>query len=186
MPAPERTTLPTIVAAASGILDRDGLDGLTMQAVATAVGVRAPSLYKRVRSRDELIRLVAESVAADLGAALDRAEADSSDPRAAVVALAEAARAFAHERPRAYKLLFASLPDAARPGRAALDESARAVLAVAGGLAGEAHALEAARTLTAWLNGFVLMELSGDFRLGGDLDAAFEFGAERLARALER
>jgi hypothetical protein len=41
---------------------------------------------------------------------------------------------------------------------------------------GQERALDAARTLAAWLHGFASMELAGAFRLGGDVDAAFEFG----------
>ena len=55
---------------------------------------------------------------------------------------------------------------------------------IAAELAGPEHALEAARTLTAWASGFVAMELAGAFRMGGDVDAAFEFGVERIADAL--
>ena len=38
--------------------------------------------------------------------------------------------------------------------------------------------------MTAWLNGFVGMELSGAFRLGGEVDRAFEFGIASLTGAL--
>ena len=38
--------------------------------------------------------------------------------------------------------------------------------------------------MTAWANGFLTMELTGAFRLGPDLDRAFEYGLEFLARAL--
>ncbi|MFG1916818.1 TetR-like C-terminal domain-containing protein [Micromonospora sp. NPDC048898] len=48
------------------------------------------------------------------------------------------------------------------------------------------RALDAARTLTAWANGFVSMELAGAFKLGGDVDQAYEFGIARLADALAR
>lgn len=55
-------------AIARDLLEKDGLAGLTMQAVAHRVGVRAPSLYKRVQSRDRLIQLVAEATLTELRA----------------------------------------------------------------------------------------------------------------------
>jgi len=65
-----------------------------------------------------------------------------------------------------------------------LAEASAPVLRVAAALVGEDDALPAARTVTAWANGFVTMELSGAFRLGGDVDRAFDYGVERLADAL--
>ena len=65
-----------------------------------------------------------------------------------------------------------------------LARSSASMLAVAAELSGPDHALDSARTLTAWANGFVSMELSGAFRLGGDVERAFEFGVHRLADAL--
>lgn len=55
---------------------------------------------------------------------------------------------------------------------------------VAASLAGEQHALDAARTFTAWTNGFITMELAGAFQLGGDIDRAYEFGIACLSDAL--
>jgi hypothetical protein len=46
---------------------------------------------------------------------------------------------------------------------------------------GPDRALEEARLLTAWATGFVSMELAGAFRMGGDIDEAFEYGLMRLA-----
>jgi hypothetical protein len=46
------------------------------------------------------------------------------------------------------------------------------------------HVLDAARTIVAWSSGFVSMELAGAFRLGGDVDAAFRYGIDRLADAI--
>ena len=79
MPTPPRTSLPEIVAAGRSILEADGLGGLTMQRVAEEVGVRSPSLYKRVQSRGDLIRLIADSVADELAATMDAAASDG-DP----------------------------------------------------------------------------------------------------------
>jgi len=73
MPTPDRTSLAEIVAAGRGILEAGGPSKLTMQAIAERVGVRAPSLYKRVRDRDALLTLVAEASANDLADRLEDA-----------------------------------------------------------------------------------------------------------------
>jgi hypothetical protein len=59
-------------------------------------------------------------------------------------------------------------------------------VAAAAGLGGPEQALERARLVVAWAHGFVSMELAGAFRLGGDVDAAFDFGIDRLTDALTR
>lgn len=185
MPTPTRITPESLRTAAREVLERDGRDGLTMQAVATALGVRAPSLYKHVRDRDDLVRIVAEDVARDLGDRVDAAIATAAvDAASAARALAATARRFAHERPNGYALVFGPLPESQRAGRAALDRGSAAILEVARRLAGDAHALDAARTLTAWMHGFTSMELAGAFRLGGEVDQAWEFGLERLVAGL--
>nr|MDT0660701.1 TetR-like C-terminal domain-containing protein [Micromonospora sp. DSM 115978] len=183
MPTPDRTSLDEIIAAGRAILESDGIAKLTMQAVADRVGVRAPSLYKRVRSRDDLVGLIAEATVRDLGDKL-AAVGVSADPRRDLAELARTVRAFAHSRPAGYRLIFAPNPDTARPSLDSLTHAVAPVLRVAATLAGEAHALEAARTITAWANGFINMELAGAFNLGGDIDRAFEFGITRLGDAL--
>lgn len=205
MPTPERTSLDAIVGAGRDILEADGLGGLTMQAVAERVGVRAPSLYKRVRNRSDLVRLIAASSVAELGRRLDAetvpisggaagrdgtgatgATDDSAGTRAEIAEVARLARVvrrFAHEQPAAYRLVFSPGEESGLEVET-LREASAPLLAVAGRLAGPDHALDAARTLTAWITGFVSMELSGAFRLGGDVDRAFEFGVDRIAAAL--
>jgi AcrR family transcriptional regulator len=185
MPTPDRTSLDDIVRAGRDILESDGLGRLTMQAVADRVGVRAPSLYKRVRSRDDLVGLIASAAVEDLGDRL-REVATTGDPQTDLAALAKAFRAFAHARPAAYQLIFASGPGVVRPDQDALARAIAPVLRVAGDLAGREHELEAARTLSAWAYGFLTMELAGAFNLGGDIDRAYEFGITRLAVALTR
>jgi len=191
VPTPDRTSLEAIVDAGRALLESDGLDGLTMQAVAERVGVRAPSLYKRIRNRDDLVARIAEATLGELRERLDDAAepanepdpAHDTDPGAELARLARAVRAFAHERPAGYRLIFGPGAEL-RLSDTALAEASGAVLRVAGDLAGDEHRLDAARTITAWANGFVSMELAGAFRLGGDVDRAFEFGIARLAAAL--
>src|SRR5690606_37757630 len=116
MPAPERTILEAIVAACRAIVEDVGLDALTMQAVASRVGVRAASLYKRVRNRDELIRLVVDATVSELGDWLRAAaKVARDDPRDVLVALPHDLQALAHERPHGYQLIFGPLPLGGRP-----------------------------------------------------------------------
>jgi AcrR family transcriptional regulator len=183
MPTPPRTSLAEIVTAGRHILEDEGLDGLTMQRVANAVGVRPPSLYKRVRDRGELVHLILNDVAHELAHTLDAAAA-TGDPRRDLRAMADAFRAFAHRQPQAYGLLFARLPEDWRPDPGLVARASQAVLRATGGLADGRHALEAARTVVAWAHGFITMELAGAFRLGGDVDRAYAFGADRLATAV--
>jgi AcrR family transcriptional regulator len=150
-----------------------------MRSVAEAVGVRGPSLYKRVPDRAALLRVVAEGVVADLSQALARA-VQTDDPRADLRAAAFAYRDFVRRNPNGYRLLFADLPPGANPDPASLASLGDPIVRAMARLAGESDALERARTFVAWAHGFVTMELVGAFRLGGDLQAAYAFGIESI------
>jgi len=182
MPAVAKTSDAKVVRAARKLVEREGPALLSMQAVAAAVGVRAPSLYKRFPDRESLLDAVAEEALADLRAALVTAD-HAPTGSAALAAMARAYRAFAKRHPLLYGLLFA-----ARPGRTEPTPATRAavepVLVRLAGLVGPEHVLTAARLLTSFLHGFVSMEIAGAFRLGGDIDDAFEFGLTTLLRAL--
>jgi AcrR family transcriptional regulator len=172
MPTPERTSYAEIVAAGRDILEESGPTGLTMQSVAQRVGVRAPSLYKRVRDRDALIGAVAAATVGDLTERLEASDRSLED-------LARAYRALAHERPEGFRLMFA----AAAP-QELLDRAGMTIVDSAAAIAGQERALDAARLVTAWATGFIHMELAGAFRLGGDVDGAFEYGLAALRRGL--
>jgi len=172
MPTPDRTSLNDIITAGRELVETGGAARLTMQAVADRVGVRPPSLYKRVRDRDALLVLVAQATVDDLAQRL--AASDGT-----LAGIAHVYRGFAHERPEGFRLMF-TVDGAAE----SLDRVSAPILRVAEDLVGEAAALEAARLVTAWATGFIDMELAGAFRLGGDIDRAFEYGLERLERGL--
>ncbi len=142
MPAPSarRSTRSSRPGAASS--RSDGLDGLTMQAVAARVGVKAPSLYKRVRDREALIGLVATAVAEDLGTRLAVAEPT-------VPGLARAFRTFA----RSARGLPADDVDAAA------DPAGARTFQRASSSSRWRARLDAARLVTAWAVGFLTMEL---------------------------
>lgn len=182
MPTPEKTTRAAIVEAGRALVEQYGVAGITMQAVADAVGVRAPSLYKRVRDRDELLSLVVAATIDDLSARLESQQ--QPDPRERVMAIADVLRAFAHERPVGYTLVFGA-HGAPRPEPAASVRSVTPLMDAVAELTGSAHALDGARLLTAWATGFLTMELADRLRMGGDIDAAWRWGLERVVSALD-
>jgi AcrR family transcriptional regulator len=62
MPRPRSLTHDQLATAALTVLDRDGLAGLTMRAVAHELRMSTMGLYRYVRDRDELAALVVELV----------------------------------------------------------------------------------------------------------------------------
>jgi AcrR family transcriptional regulator len=183
MPAPAQTSTAAIVAAGRQLLEERGTDALTMRDVAAAVGVRAPSLYKRVRNRSDLVRLILEDVIDEVTTTIDAA-ASSGDPAADLRAVACAYRAFAHANPVAYTLMYTTRVVPGATERA--ERSSATLLRLVAELAGPRDALPAARTIVAWANGFITMELAGAFRLGGDVEQAWDFGLGRLLTAIRR
>ncbi|MGN6501449.1 MAG: TetR/AcrR family transcriptional regulator [Pseudolysinimonas sp.] len=183
MPTPARTDRAAIVAAGRLIVESSGLEGLTMQAVAEHVGVRAPSLYKHVRDRRELIALVVGATLDDLATRLVATESER-DPRQRLVAQATALRHFAHEHPTGFSLVFA-VHDTPRVEPETAARAVAPVLDAVAELVGAEHALDGARLVTAWANGFLSMELGGAFQLGPGVDEAWEWGLHRIIAALE-
>jgi AcrR family transcriptional regulator len=182
-PARARTSNDEVVSAGRALLEAGGLEAVTMHAVAERVGVRAPSLYKRFPSRAALIAAIGESTLEDLERSIRQGAADP-DPAAGLRSVATTYRAFAHANPRSYELLFMGGSAEARPSAQRYAWASAPLLALTERLSGPDRALEAARLVTAFANGFVSMELSGSFQLGGDLDDAYRYGVDVLVEAL--
>ena len=183
MPALAKTSHSDVVTAARELLEREGAAAVSMQAVADAVGVRAPSLYKRFTDRDALVGELERAVFGELQHVLERVPHSGSPVRDLAV-LARAYRRFARAHRNAYALLFqpSSLPeDQAVAVRAA---ATRPVLDRLIAWLGADKALGAARVLTAFVHGFVSMEITGAFRLGPGVEDAFETGVTTLLRGL--
>ena len=61
-PARRRLSRELVVAAALAIVDREGLEGLTMRALGRELGVDPMAVYHWVPSKDELLSLIVEAV----------------------------------------------------------------------------------------------------------------------------
>ncbi|MBE1547883.1 AcrR family transcriptional regulator [Mycobacterium sp. OAS707] len=176
----------SIVNAALTFLDREGWDALTINALATQLGTKGPSLYNHVQSLEDLRRTVRMRVVGDIIEMLNTVgEGRTRDD--AVMVMASAYRSYAHHHPGRYSA-FTRMPlggddpeftDATRAAAAPVIS----VLA-SYGLDGDA-AFYAALEFWSAMHGFVLLEMTGAM-YGIDTDAVFTDMVMRLATGMER
>jgi AcrR family transcriptional regulator len=184
MSAPAKTSEDEIVASARRLLEDQGLEALTMQAVAREVGVRPPSLYKRYESRADLLRAVLAASLEELRQRVEQAAAGGK-PKSRLMRMAWAYREFAYTYPNTYDLIYSrALPPGADPGDDARTAVSKELIAILREHIVASRLLPSARLLVGFLHGFVSLELSGAFRLGGNLDDSFEIGLRNLLASL--
>jgi AcrR family transcriptional regulator len=138
-PGQRGLTRERLVAAALGLIQEEGLDGLSMRALADRLDVKAASIYWHVRDRGELVEMLADSIAGSV-----HRPRGAAGWRPAVAGLAAAlGEAISRQRDAARVLLEA--PDALE--RSAVFRELRAQLSSAG--LAPAEAAEVARMVTA-------------------------------------
>jgi AcrR family transcriptional regulator len=162
-----------VVEAAAALADAEGLEQLTLARVAERLGVRTPSLYNHVAGLEGLRRELALAGLRALSPRLTRAALGKAGG-AAVLALADAYRAFARERPGLYAASLRAVGEEDRDLQRAGWEVVELVLAVLAAYElSEEDALHATRGLRAIVHGFVSLEAAGGFGLPLDLDESF-------------
>jgi AcrR family transcriptional regulator len=183
---PTRLSRDSIVNAALTFLDREGWDALTINALATQLGTKGPSLYNHVDSLEDLRRTVRTRVIGDIIGLLNTVGAGRTRDDAVLV-MAGAYRSYAHHHPGRYSA-FTRMPAGGDDPEytAATRAAAEPVIAVlqSYGLAGE-QAFYAALEFWAALHGFVLLEMTGVMS-EIDVDAVFSDMVLRLATGLGR
>ena len=186
MPAPSKTSDAKIIEAARTLLERKGGDGFSMSDVASAVGIRAPSLYRRFANKAALIEAIELELWRDLARTLTNAIKPGDDPLETLKRQGRAYRAFAKVYPAGYALLFDARSRSSEEGTQVRAAAVAPSIPAFASLVGKDDALSAARVLTPFLHGFVSMELGEAFRLGGGLDQAFEYGLSTILNGLTR
>ena len=140
MPAPPKTSHAQIVEAAGRLLESRGRDGFSLNDVAAAVGVRAPSLYRRFAGRAAILEAVELSLWRDLRAAL----AEAIVPHQSLETLrsqARAYRAFAKTHPNGYSLMFDAQSRRTQEGTSVRADALAPALPALTALVGQENAL---------------------------------------------
>ncbi len=182
---PAKLSRDIIVNAALTFLDREGWDALTINALATQLGTKGPSLYNHVHSLEDLRRTVRMRVIDDIITMLNRVgEGRARDD--AVLIMAGAYRSYAHHHPGRYSAFTRMSPAGDDPEYTAATKGAAApVIAVLSsyGLGGD-EAFYAALEFWSAMHGFVLLEMTGVMD-EIDTDAVFSDMVLRLAAGVQ-
>lgn len=172
-----------VVDAALVVLDEQGVDGLTLAAVAAHTGVATPSLYKHVKGLGPLRALVGARVLDELADACgDAAMGRSGDD--ALAAVLHAYRRYAVDHPHRYAALPqqpGTDPEVTRAG----ERVVAVFLAVLRGydLVG-ADAIHATRGFRAAAHGFTHLEIGGGFGLPEKIDDSYQALVDTLVTGL--
>jgi AcrR family transcriptional regulator len=173
MPYPSQIDRDKIIQHASDMIAAEGVDNLSLHKLAAALGVKAPSLYRYVSNKTDLIRAVNLATLERLFAMMNEAAATSTGtPDEKLLAIFLAYRAFAHAHPRLYLLAYHE-NDAYRSDEDLLVQMVLPLQTIMAEWVGEIHSLTALRGALALMHGFVLLEINNQLRRGGDLDEAF-------------
>ncbi|MGK5741281.1 TetR/AcrR family transcriptional regulator [Micromonospora sp. URMC 103] len=166
-------TRERVLAAAADLADEVGLPRLTVAAVARHFGISDAGLYVHVRSRDALIQQVAVRAAAAFADDLALAVAGRAG-RQALVAFADAYRAFAVAHPGQYTATQLPLPaevGTTSVGHLRMIELSYAMLRGYG--LDEPALTDAIRFVRSTLHGFASLEASDGFGHPRELDVSW-------------
>jgi AcrR family transcriptional regulator len=174
---PGRTLTPRageIIAAAHAILETEGRHALTMRRLADVLGIRAPSIYKHLPSKQAVEAALIDQAFAGIGEVLHRAARDSGTG-IAVAGLLAAYRSHGLAHPNLYRLATSGpLPrHLLTPG---LENWAGEPFFL---VTGEPHRAQA---LWSFAHGMVILELDGRFPDGSALDQTWAAGANAFDR----
>lgn len=183
MSAPAKTSDAKIAEAVRRLLEAHGEAELSMQRVAEAVGVRAPSLYKRFASRADLLSAAAGDALRELAGWLNDAP-KGVETYENLERVSHLYRKFAKRNPAAYGLIFGEVLAARDDLAAARQAVAEPFAALFISALGKDAALPAGRFLVSYLHGFLSIELSKTFRFSGSAHDAFQFGLTKVLDSL--
>ncbi|GGW96584.1 TetR/AcrR family transcriptional regulator [Streptomyces lomondensis] len=178
-----RLSRERVLTAALELVDRDGLSALSMRRLGAELGVEAMALYRYAASKDALLDGLVEALYLELEERLDAGAVEDADWRAGLHRIARATYEVCLTHPQAVPLLATRLlavPLARRPAAVLRDhERVLALLRKAG--FDEPTASAVFRAFTAWLLGYVTVELRPMVDNPDETDPAFRLGLHRLS-----
>ncbi len=187
MPYPTQINKETILQHTSDLIEKDGLEALSLHKLATTLGVKAPSLYRHIGNKNQLLQTVNLATLQTLFATMHEAiEQAPDDPFAQIEALSAAYRRYAQQHPQLYMLAFTHKSEGVRPDEALLTAMVLPIQEIMAAISGETNALAALRGALALIHGFVMLELNEQLQRGGNLDDAFAQAVHAYLRGWQK
>lgn len=173
-PYPVQTNRETIIETARALIERDGVESLSLVNLAEELGIKAPSLYRHIANKHALLHAVIEQTYLSMFDAYDEALANASnDPVDQLLKISLAQRNFAFQNPNTYMLAYTTANPELQSNPDMLLEKAISIQKIMAQVSGEENSLPALRGSLALIHGFISLELNGQLRRGGDLTAQF-------------
>ncbi|NUP15720.1 MAG: TetR/AcrR family transcriptional regulator [Streptomyces sp.] len=175
-------------AAALDLVDREGLPALSMRRLGTELGVEAMALYRYAVSKEALLDGVVESLYRELEERLITAPGPATAPglpawRAELHRIARATYDTCHAHPRAVPLLATRVPaiPPAWPPAAVLRDHERVLRLLREAGLDDARSAAAFQAFTAWILGYVSVQLRPTVDDPDEPDPALRLGLHRLS-----
>ncbi len=173
MPRKANLDRSAVVQTAAELIDREGIENLTLALLADKLSIRTPSLYNHISGMTELRHELALYSKREMLARFTRATVGKAGDDA-IVSLATTYRTYAKEHPGIYRL--SQYPPAANDSesQALAQEIIEIMLEIlASYRLSQEDALHAVRGLRSIVDGFVSLEITGGFGMPLDLDQSF-------------
>ncbi|MEU9702563.1 TetR family transcriptional regulator [Streptomyces sp. NPDC047981] len=178
-----RLSREVVLAAALELVDREGLSALSMRRLGAELGVEAMALYRYANGKDALLDGLVEALHLELELQLDEGRAaPDADWRAGLHRIAVHTYEVCLGHPHVVPLLatrMLAVPLAQRP--LAVLRSHERILALLGTAElGPARTAAAFRAVTAWILGYVSVELGPMVDNPAETDPSFRLGLHRM------
>lgn len=174
MPYPSQINEDVILETTKIMIQDVGIDRFSLNQLAKELGVKTPSLYRYYKNKTELLRAVNTDTIRHVFGALQIGLDTGGDTLHKLMTSARAYRQFALANPLMYDLAYTNTIADIMPDESERLEPVLPYQALMVDICGEVNSLPALRGLLAIMHGFVMLELAGQFRRGGDLSEAYD------------
>ncbi len=173
MPYPSQVNRENIIQQAWQMIEEEGVQQLSLNKLAASLNIKAPSLYRHVSSKADLLQavnlLTLQKLFTDIASTIPA----DKPPLEQMTAVLHTYRQFALAHPHTYELVYQYNP-AARPDENILVQLILPIQEIIAGVTGPDNSLAALRGALALAHGFVMLEINQQLQRGGDLDADYQ------------